>query len=120
MQQSGARRCALATVLLLLSSCGLRSSESAIRRRLLIRTPLGSPRTTVVQTINRAQLAITRDNAVTNWSDRLLRERGATSYLSVYLGHYRALTRVDVVAYYMFDDAQRLFDIVVIKEVDSW
>src|SRR5207244_11232566 len=57
MQQSGARRCALATVLLLLSSCGLRSSESAIRRRLLIRTPLGSPRTPVVQTINRAQLA---------------------------------------------------------------
>jgi hypothetical protein len=56
---------------------------------------------------------------VTTESTPIVRRPRATSYVKLYLGHYRNVLRVDVVAYYLFDIRNRLIDVVVLKETDS-
>ncbi len=106
-------------VSLLLVACGLRQSSEALRLQLLAETPVGSVKTAVVQRSKNERRLIREMYLVTAESALIVRRPEATSYVKIYLGHYRNLLRVDVVAYYLFDVHDRLIDVAVLKETDS-
>ena len=86
---------------------------------LLAATPAGSSRDAVMRYVQRERFRVMDASPVTSWTDRFVRERGGASYLKVYLGHYRSVFRVDVIAYYIFDQSGRLKEIVIIKDADA-
>jgi hypothetical protein len=105
--------------LVLLTACGIRRSSEAVRTQLLIETRLGASKSAVRQEAQREHRPIRSASVVTDVSESAVRKPRASSYLKIYLGHYRTPVRVDVVAYYIFDSTDRLIDVVVMKEADS-
>ncbi|HKS23230.1 MAG TPA: hypothetical protein VJZ76_10560 [Thermoanaerobaculia bacterium] len=76
-------------------------------------------KTAVMQRSKNEERPIREIYLVTAESPSIVRRPDVASYVKIYLGHYRNILRVDVVAYYLFDSRDQLVDVVVLKETDS-
>ena len=108
----------------------LMRTQSTIHRRLLHLTPIGTSMEEVI--------SIAEDNP--DWVISRIREEGGIlqslvwsaysyssppfpdvigeQYIRIHLGTYHAITRVDVVAHYVFDASGKLIDIFVRRSFD--
>lgn len=117
-------RFSIAVVLVLasLTSCRgwLRAESGEIERRLLVETPITTSKEQVVEASKRKGRTLGEGGALTpNISNYPVPATEGKSYLRMHLGSYGVLLKVDVIAFYIFDEQDRLTGIRVRKDVDA-
>lgn len=120
----------LAVIITILMSNPLRWSGSIIKRRLLKETPICTNMNSAIETLksndNYEIMFISYENGFGMSKSEPI--DAAVSYgqeeigkksIKVYLGEYRAIFCVDVIAYYGFDEKNELIAIEVTKEYEA-
>lgn len=98
----------------------IRAKSGEIERRLLVETPVSTTKAQVVEISRKKGRVIGEGGVLTpNISDYPVPATEGKSYLRMHLGSYGVILKVDVIAFYIFDEQDRLTGIRVRKDVDA-
>jgi len=105
-----------------LASCRgwLRAEGSEIENQLLVETPLATSKAQVLAVSRTKGRAVGDGGELTpNISNYPVPSGEGKSYLRAHIGSYGVVLTVDVIAFYIFDEEERLVAIHVRKDVDA-